>query len=137
MGEHLRINRIAAGAVAAVTLATGGTLAYSATAQASTTHQTSRGFMYALKTGASFAIDGVTYQARATSRDKWTAADQRLCAEFTFPHAHANVPTIRELAYDATYTNGWLQQDTEALVTFALAGRRYGKEWRQVQWDCN
>ena len=132
------LKRIATVAVAAVTLATGGTLAYSATANATTTHQPARGFMRALITGATFTIDGTTLQARAVTRDTWTTADKRLCHGMaTFPHTRANVPTVRELAYDATFANGWLAEDAAELATYALARRPYGKQLRQVQWDCN
>lgn len=129
--------RILLGGLAAVTAAGLGTLAFAGTGNAATTHQPSA-LVRAIVSGATVGIDEVTYQARAVSKDKWTTADKRLCHGMaTFPREHANVPTIRELALDATHANGWLQSDSEALAAYALAWRPYGKELRQVQWDCS
>jgi hypothetical protein len=101
MGEHLRINRIAAGAVAAVTLATGGTLAYTATAQASTGHYPTRGYT---RTCEAFA--------------RWNAA------------GIPSYRQLRTLAHDAArleqgprmLPNDTLQADVAALVLTVIGG---------------
>jgi hypothetical protein len=133
------LKRALIGSVAAVTLATGGTLAYSATAQATTQHQPSaRTQLHRLERAIvdreTFTIDGRTYLA-VRMPDRWTPADARLCAEFSLP-ADPTTGEWRELAYDATYANGWLKRDTETLVTYGFAGRAWSGLYLQVQRDC-
>ena len=69
----------------------------------------------------------------------WTPADQRLCTELTYPGAmnHLTVPQLREYAYDTTLANGWLQTDTEAMVTYALAKVPYAAQRKRVRADCS
>lgn len=127
---------IAAGAAGcALVLAgmTGGGTASAAAAGQPGLHTLER----AVVSGQTFGIDGRTYTARPMTAAHWTPADQRLCHGMaTFPRTHASVPTVRELAYDSTYANGWLAQDSAALVAYALADRGYGPQLRQVNRDC-
>ena len=100
------LKRIATVAVAAVTLATGGTLAYSATANATTTHQPARGLLRALVTGATYTIDGITYRSEPVSvagGQYPTRGYRRTCRAFARWNA-AGIPSwgqLRTLAHDA------------------------------------
>lgn len=89
---------------------------------------------------AALALGGTLLATAGTAgatASHWTPADKRLCHGMaTFPRTHASVPTVRELAYDSTYANGWLQQDAATLVAYALAPKPYGKQLTQVKRDC-
>ena len=148
MGEHM-LKRALIGSVAAVTLATGGTLAYSAAANATTTHQPSRGFMRALVTGATFTIDGVTLRARPVSvaiGQYPTRGYRRTCEAFARWNA-AGIPSwgqLRTLAHDAArleqgphmLPNDTLQADVAALVLTVIGRTGGSRQAVIVAHDC-
>jgi hypothetical protein len=125
------LKRALIGSVAAVTLATGGTLAYSATAQATTQHQPSARTQLhrlerAIVTGATVGIDGVTYRAEpvTSTGQRPDRGHARTCRAFARWNA-AGVPSYRllqRLARDAdrlhgpTIADNALQIDTAYLV---------------------
>lgn len=135
--------RVITGAVAAVTLATGGTLAYSATANASTVRHPSprvqlRRLERDIVTSTPFTLGGVTYQAHRVAYP-WTQEDSRLCYGFTdtFGHGIVSDGDVRELAYSATDASRWLRRDVATLVLWIESGRGYHAQYEQVALDCN
>lgn len=136
--------RILLGGLAAVTAAGLGTLAFTSTGNAATTHQPSA-LVRAIVTGATVGIDGTTYRAVpvSTRRQYPTRAYRRTCRAFARWNA-AGIPTRREartLARDAlrlgaSLPDQVLYSDVSGLVLSMVAHTDGSADAVRVAHDC-
>lgn len=158
MGNHARnfipstARRILIGAAAAVTLGAGGTLAYSAGADASTTPQPSaHSLMGAIKSGATMSVDGIAYRAAPVSRPTCVKncpprGYWRTCRDFRAWNA-AGIPSwgqLRRMAHSAatmrtgprSLLDDTLQADVAYLVLTVTGGTGGSQAAVVVAHDC-